>query len=76
MRWWLLYWIVGSGLFFVGWVFGVLMAKTTPEAPGSVAAYCWRCYVDLVSERTSAPSVATASGVTVATAATPTPRVP
>ncbi len=72
MRWWLLYWVIGSGVFFLGWVFGIVMAKSSPESPAAAAStYCWRCYVDLVSER-----VATGNAVTVANGELTPSRVP
>ncbi len=73
MRWWLLYWAVASAVFFIGWVVGVVMARTkeAPAPASGTATYCWRCYVDLVSERVAGEAAVVTPGV-----ATPPSRVP
>jgi hypothetical protein len=57
MRLVLLSWIVGSGLFFAGWVLGVIMAKRHgAPTDGNVGGLCEACYFREIEAQLAEPA--------------------
>jgi hypothetical protein len=61
MRLVLLSWIIGSGLFFAGWFFGVIMARRHAEPTDDVLdSFCQACYLRQIEAQVALDPVALA----------------